>query len=475
MTEQLNQYNEDTQKVLMSFMMSEPSLFARSRNIIKDEYFDNKLRPAVRFIMEYSDEYKALPQPVQVKAMTGIDVPLLNDCNPAHGEWFLTTIEHFCRYRAIENVILDGPEMLQKGQGADIERRLRDAMLITLTRDLGSHYFDDPLARLMRLKDRSNLVSTGWPQIDFKLYGGLSRGGLHIFCGGPGSGKSLWMQNLSLNWVEAGMHVLYVTLELSQDLTDFRIDHMVSKMSRAEIMEDPMKAAATITATARNGKAGTLTTKKFSESGTTSNDLRAYLKEYTIQMGYAPDVMCVDYLDLLYPNNSKVDASNLFVKDKFVSEELRAIAGDYDFPLVTASQLNRSAVEAQDFDHAHIAGGISKINTADNVFAILFTTAMREKGEYELQFLKTRSAASVGQKVKMAYDRDTLRITDPGMPGESAQTARPTPNAVREELTKKTAVQPALPEVSTKPSAPTVLKDSISSLIANIKQAQKPE
>jgi hypothetical protein len=73
---------------------------------------------------------------------------------------------------------------------------------------------------------------------------------------------------------------------------------------------------------------------------------------------------------------------------------------------------HNSGVQEQDFDHSHVAGGISKINTADNVLAIFTTTAMKERGEYQIQFLKTRSSSGVGQKVSLQYDINTMRITD---------------------------------------------------------------
>ena len=78
--------------------------------------------------------------------------------------------------------------------------------------------------------------------------------------------------------------------------------------------------------------------------------------------------------------------------------------------LLTASQLNRSAVQEQEHDHSMIAGGISKIQTADNVISIYATYAMKERGEYQLQFLKTRSSSGVGTKVTLGFNPDTLEI-----------------------------------------------------------------
>jgi hypothetical protein len=88
--------------------------------------------------------------------------------------------------------------------------------------------------------------------------------------------------------------------------------------------------------------------------------------------------------------------------------------------LVTASQLNRAAVEEIEFDHSHIAGGISKINTADNVIGIFTSRAMRERGRYQIQFMKTRSSSGVGQKVDLEFDVNSLRIRDLGDEAESS-------------------------------------------------------
>ena len=154
-------------------------------------------------------------------------------------------------------------------------------------------------------------------------------------------------------------------------------------------------------------------------SGKTSNDVRSYLKEYEIKLGRKVDILLVDYLDLLMPISKKISAENLFIKDKYVSEELRNLAVEKQCVLVTAAQLNRGAVEEVEFDHSHISGGLSKIQTADNVFGIFTSRAMRERGKYQIQLMKTRSSSGVGMKIDLDFNIDTLRITDPGEEGQS--------------------------------------------------------
>ena len=97
-----------------------------------------------------------------------------------------------------------------------------------------------------------------------------------------------------------------------------------------------------------------------------------------------------------------------------MSEEIRNLAMETQCVTVTASQLNRSAVEEIEFDHSHISGGLSKIMTADNVIGIFTSRAMKERGRYQIQFMKTRSSSGVGQKVDLEFNMDTLRITDLG-------------------------------------------------------------
>jgi hypothetical protein len=192
---------------------------------------------------------------------------------------------------------------------------------------------------------------------------------------------------------------------------------------------------------AKGKKSGQLRVK-YLPSGSTVNDIRSYLKELQIQTGKKVDCLCVDYLDLLTPAAVKVSASDLFIKDKYVTEEMRNFAMETQTVLVTASQLNRAAVEEVEFDHSHIAGGISKIQTADNVIGIFTSNAMRERGQYQLQLLKTRSSSGVGSKVSLLFNRDSLRITDDDNADENG-TGTPSGNTsnVMDTLRKKTTVK----------------------------------
>ena len=202
--------------------------------------------------------------------------------------------------------------------------------------------------------------------------------------------------------------------------------------------------------------AGKLRVKQM-QSGINCNDIRAFLREYEIQEGIKVDALCVDYLDLMMPINAKISPENLFIKDKYVSEELRNLARERDIFLATASQLGRSAVEEIEYDHSHIAGGISKINTADNVIGIFTSNAMRERGRYQVQFMKTRSSSGVGSKVDLKFNVDTLRIEDLEDGDEDAMSL--TSASLVDQLKQSSVIKTQEPETSDAVSQSLQLRD----------------
>jgi KaiC/GvpD/RAD55 family RecA-like ATPase len=247
--------------------------------------------------------------------------------------------------------------------------------------------------------------------MDHILYGGFSRGELNIFAGGSGSGKSLVMMNMALNWLQQGLSGVYITLELSEELCTLRTAAMLTDMSTKDIRRDLDSTELKVKMAGK--KAGSYRIKSLPAQSNV-NDIRSFIKEYEIQTETKIDFVMIDYLDLIMPVSIKVNPNDQFIKDKYSAEELRNLSIELGVLMVTASQLNRSAVEEIEFDHSHIAGGISKINTADFVFGIFTSRAMKERGKYQMQCMKSRSSQGVGNKVDLDYNIETMRITDPG-------------------------------------------------------------
>jgi KaiC/GvpD/RAD55 family RecA-like ATPase len=442
----LKDYSTDVQRLFLEMMLQDATSYVRVQNIFNPENFDRSLRPAAEFIREHSDKYKTMPEITQISATTGVRLQTVPDLNEGHFEWFMTEFEAFTRRQELERAILKSADLLEKGEFEPVEKLIKDAVQISLTKDLGTDFWADPEGMFSRYFDTGGQVSTGWPQMDRLLYGGFSRGELNIFAGGSGSGKSLVMMNIALNWVQQGLHGVYITLELSEELTGLRTAAMLTDMSTKDIRRDKENAALKIKMVGR--KSGSYQVKAL-PAQSNINDVRAFLKEYQIKTGHRVDFIMVDYLDLLMPVSAKVSPNDLFVKDKYVSEELRNLAKELGILLVTASQLNRSAVEEIEFDHSHISGGISKINTADNVFGIFTSRAMKERGKYQIQCMKSRSSTGVGQKIDLEYNIETMRITDAG--GDEGGYNRPQ-SSIMDSIKAKSKINAETGDTSERPT-----------------------
>ncbi len=405
------EYTFDVQKLYLEMMLADAESFARAQNIFDSENFDRKLIPIAKFIKDYAEQYKVLPEVDQVNAKFDIKLKTAKDLDPSHFAWLLDEFETFSRHKALERAILESADILETGNGqyAYVEDKIKAAVNIGLTRDMGTDYFEDPRGRLERLKNSNGQVSTGWPSIDKKLFGGFNRGELNIFAGGSGAGKSLFLQNLAVNWASAGLNCCYISFELSEMLVAMRLDAMITNIPTRKIFPEIDNVEMKLKMLSK--KAGKLQIK-YLPSGSTVLDIKTYIKELELKNKKKVDCILIDYLDLMMPKSKRVSPADLFIKDKYVSEELRNLAVESQMLMVTASQLNRASVEEIEFDHSHIAGGLSKVQTADNVFGIFTSRAMKERGRYQLQFMKTRSSSGVGQKVDLEFDVDTLRIKD---------------------------------------------------------------
>jgi KaiC/GvpD/RAD55 family RecA-like ATPase len=419
-TRQNTDYGYDIQKVYLEMFMTDAESFVRCQGVFDPKTFDRRLQSSAEFIKDYVEQYNALPTFDMVNAATDGNLKDPGQLGENHYDWLLQDFETFSKHKALEKAILDSADLLEKGEYGRCEELVKQAVQIGLQKDLGTDYFANPRERLMAIKDKNGQVSTGWPSLDKKLFGGFNRGELNIFAGGSGSGKSLFMANLGVNWALAGMNVMYLTFELSENLVSMRLDSMTTEIPSRDVFKSIDDVEMKVKMIGK--KSGSFQVK-YMPTGKNANDVRAYLKEYEIKTGKKVDVLLIDYLDLMHPIGQKISAENLFVKDKYVSEELRNLAMELNCIFVTASQLNRSSVEEIEFDHSHISGGISKINTADNLIGIFTSRAMRERGRYQIQLMKTRSSSGVGMKVDLGFDVDTLRIFDIGEEDEQAQTA----------------------------------------------------
>lgn len=406
-TVDVKQYGINAQQYLLSQVFSNPDLYVRCKNILKPEYFDNTFRESIKFVHDYSAKYSASPtlKDIEVKGGYQYDV---YEVTELHKQSVLDTCSEFCRHKALALAVEKGMELVHQKKYGGIEELIREAMLVSVQNELGLDVFENPEDTIRSLSTMQGSFKSGWETLDYKLFGGFGRRELEIFAAASGGGKSVVLQNLAVNFAKAGLNGAYISLELAEELVAVRIYGMMTESKLSNVKQDATNIGLQVQVEGKNS--GVLRIKRLPESVSTTDDIESYLRELQIKLEIKLDYVCVDYLDLLTSNRlGSNDQSNAFVKDKFVSEELRALATKLDLTVFTASQFNRGGISEDKKSQSQIAGGISKIYTADNV---IYIEARKELGEMWFDFQKTRNSSAVGSRLRMSYDMDSLRVLD---------------------------------------------------------------
>jgi hypothetical protein len=183
-TRQNADYGYDIQKLYLEIMLSDAETFVRCQGIWDHELFDRKLQSAARFFKDYVDTHSVIPTPEIINAATGQNFKLIEGLQEAHLDWLLRDFETFIKHKGLERAILKAADLLERGDYGPVEDMIKRAVQVGLQKDMGTDYFADPRARLLRIKDKNGQMSTGWAALDQKLFGGFNRGELNIFAGG---------------------------------------------------------------------------------------------------------------------------------------------------------------------------------------------------------------------------------------------------------------------------------------------------
>lgn len=402
------------QKLLLEYLISSPDLFAICDSVVQPSYFDADLRSTVKLLKSYYNEYKNIPAIEIISAETGLQLTE-QEITRDKFDYCVSEIEAFCKRKAIVQAIQRSADLLEKEDYGQIEADLKEAISVSITKDLGLSLFEDPGDILRSIAQSEVPISTGFDELDKLLFGGLIRKQLFVISAPSGGGKSISMNNLALNYVEQGYTVLFISLELSQELNYLRLASMMSDVGQRGWQTNINEMAEKI----RNyqtvyggGNKGNLYVKRMA-SQTRPSQMRALIKEFELLKGVTPDVLVVDYLDIM-GSDVKVPMDNISLRDKYITEGLREVLNDYNMIGITGSQVKKEAQEDIDVEMSQVAGGQTKMNTADVWASCILTPAMKDAGTVAFKMLKTRTSDGQGKLALLDFNNVSLRFTNSG-------------------------------------------------------------
>ena len=318
----------------------------------------------------------------------------------------------FCKNQNFKSAILESVQLLEEGKFDVIKEKIDNAMKQGQDTDIGHEYKLDVKARYE--SNIRNVIPTGWDVIDELVDGGFGKGELILFAAPPGIGKSWALINVGMAAVKAGKTVVHYTLELNEGYVGQRYDAILTGTAVQNLkfnIEDVERQVGNLP--------GELIVKYWPTKSAGLNAMRASLDKLVLQ-GKKPDVIICDYADLLKGNSRKERHEEL----EELVEGLRGIAGEYECPLYTASQINRSGADADVITGTSIAGSFSKLMTADFVVSLSRKIEDKLAGTGRWHVIKNRfgpDGMTLPSKANMSNGRMSI-YSDNSIDGQNTKT-----------------------------------------------------
>jgi hypothetical protein len=370
----LTQFGHVFQAKIITSLLVEQKFLQTICDILKPVYFDSDANKwLVGTIIAYFLEYKTAPtlevMKVKIDGQVGMtnDVMQVSVVDNLKESWRnreatdLKFVQEqaieFCRNQVIKQAIMDSVDLLEHGQYDQIKKIVDEAMKAGSDRDLGHVYIEGIEERLT--KSTRDTIATGWDPIDEVMDGGLGKGELGVVVAPAGIGKTWCLQSMGASSVKKELTVVHYTLELNQEYVGLRYDTIFSGTPTANIKfyKDEVKKKI-------SQLKGHLLIKYFPTKSATVQTLSSHLKQIELQ-GITPDLVLVDYADIL----RGIGSEKRHILEN-IYEDLRGLAGEYEVPIWTASQANRSSLEEEIIDATKVAEAYSKVMIADFVVSV---------------------------------------------------------------------------------------------------------
>lgn len=371
----LSQFGKSFQENLCQLMLEDRAFCARAREVMDINFLElNYLQVFVKLIFDYIDQYNVHPSTNIMTSILRTELIKENELvqkqvrdyfgrlskTSVQGEEYIkeTTI-NFCKKQVLKEAILKSVPLLNKSSFEEIHSLIDEAMKLGLDNDFGYDYVKDFEERFV-FKAR-NPVSTGWALIDAICKGGLGKGELGVVIAPTGAGKSMALVHLGATAIKDGKTVVHYTLELSDVSIASRYDSCITGVPISDLYSLKEQIYESV-----QEISGKLIVKEYPTKSATTNTIRNHLKTLE-QRELKPDLIIVDYGDLLRPNRSNSEKRHEL---ESIYEELRAIAQENNCSIWTASQTNRSGLNAEVITMESISEAFSKCFVSDFIFSV---------------------------------------------------------------------------------------------------------
>lgn len=390
----LSKYGQSFQLKVISVLLSDIKLVDTLHEVIHTKFFEAEANKwIVEQIIDYYTQYKSIPSLDVFK----VEVSKIDDKSTQKNiieqlKQVFTTVgtddlqyvknefSSFCINQNLKNVIVQSVDLLKAGNYDRIKELVDKAMKVGVETDLGMDYvldFDERTDEINR-----STVPTDWDTINDLMDGGLGPGELGVIVAPSGVGKTWVLCALGAAAVRAGKTVVHYSMELSEKYVGSRYDTVFTQIPSADLPDKKDNVKEKI-----NKLKGKLIIKYFPPKGVSPKKLEAHIEKMTAA-GNKPDLIIVDYADLLLSHTNKTDST--YGEQGGVYIELRGMGGELGIPIWTASQTNRTGIDAEVIEADKIADSYAKVMNADFIMSLSRKSKDKLSNTARMHIMKNR-------------------------------------------------------------------------------------
>lgn len=423
---------------------------------LKEEYFDGASREVFNLFGELFDKYSTIPSmeamlvSIQTKglsedvfesAVSMLQGAYTSKDDAPDTKWLVDETEKYCTDKALFNAIYKSISIIE---GSDklldkhaIPEILDEALSISFEQSVGSDYLEDAMRRFEYYTNTELRLKFPLDALNALTNGGLPPKTLSAFLAGSNVGKSALMCFLAGEWLKAGKNVLYITLEMSEEAVQERIDANLLDISTDDLKNPDLDKEWFLgkVNALKLKTVGKLIVKEYPTSSAHSGHFRHLLKELRQKKKFKPDVIFIDYINICASARYKAGSgANSYTTVKSTAEELRGLAVEFELPIVTATQTTREGMSSQNPDMTSTSESVGLPQTLDFFAAIVTNDELMEMGRQMMILIKTRFGNKQGMKRQLVgIDWNKMRYHDVETEGDKDQKVKAVQQAVAKE------------------------------------------
>ena len=421
------------EEIVISNLITNPDYMRKVLPFVKEEYFDDLSQKVVfKEVSTFIETYDNLPEPnaiaLEVEKRKDLTEDAVNkvleilsglDKTEYNEDWLLDTTEKWCRERAIYNALM---ESVQIADGQDKARNqdaiptiMSEALSVCFDDHVGHDYIEDSESRYDFYHRKEEKIPFDLEFFNKITKGGLPNKTLNIALAGTGVGKSLFMCHMASAVLLQGRNVLYITLEMAEEKIAERIDANLLDVPIQQL-SDPLFSKGKYQSKIeklQDKTQGRLVIKEYPTASAHVNHFKSLLNELSLKRGFHPEIIFVDYLNICASSRYKNNIVNSYTYVKAIAEEVRGLAGEFNVPIVSATQTTRSGYGSSDVELTDTSESFGLPATADLMFALIATEDLEAMNQIMVKQLKNRyNDPTVNKRFVIGIDRAKMRVYD---------------------------------------------------------------